>query len=104
MTINQISPESSSMEPTRVPLSGTDSARQLSTRKEISQHVDTQPRKDASDLSKLSKLMAKTAQALSQDMEVRPNKVALARTMIEQGGPLSDEDIDATWDKMLPLA
>ena len=47
--------------------------------------------------------MSNTAQALNKDMEVRPNKVALARTMLEQGGPLSDEDIDATWDKMLPL-
>lgn len=101
MTINNISPDNPSLNQIRPPLSGAGAADQISLKQTSAQHVASQG-KDGSDVSSLSRLMAKAAKDIEKDAEIRPEKVAMARTLIEKGDPLSDRDIDATWDKMLP--
>lgn len=102
MTVHHLSSDSAALDPTRTSMPDTGAVKPTSTKADSTQHIAPQA-KDASDVSKLSRLMAKTAQDIKQDLQTRPAKVALARTFLEKGGDLSDQDIDATWDKMLPL-
>lgn len=102
MTINHVQSNHAAFEPVRGSSSAAGSAKLISSEKKFSQHVALQG-KDASDVSRLSRLLAKTAQNFDHDLKVRPNKIALARELLEKGDPLSDQDIDATWDKMFPL-
>jgi hypothetical protein len=101
MTIHHLPSDNEALRPPSATLTGAGSVKPTSARKDSAQRPAPQG-KDDSDVSQLSRLMAKTAQDLNQDLEIRPAKVALARTLLEKG-PLSDQDIDATWNKMLPF-
>lgn len=97
MTIQSINPNDSSLESIRTSSAATERTAQKTTGQKPGEEV----RKDGADVSELSRTMTELSEGLQKDLQVRPDKVHLARTKLEQGFDITDQNIDAIWDRMI---
>lgn len=100
MTVEPASPEDMAVESARIPMANAGRA-QHGPQAERVPAPGAKPDKDGAEVSNLSRLMSEEARKLEQDMEVRPDKVQLFRTKLEKGFEITDDQIDAIWDRML---
>ena len=98
VTIQNINPDDSSLASVRI---SSKAAEKIHSNRGSEEKPVAETRKDDADVSDLSRTMAEFSQGLEKDLQVRPDKVQLARTKLEQGFEITNQNIDAIWDRMI---